>query len=291
MKNIRIGFTIIELLVIIAILGVLMGLLLPAVHQARQSARFAQCKSRLRQLGMAYQTLQSITGLNPAIDQPMCWISELTEHVDETETVFLCPNDDGTQAQTTFPEIALYVRNNGYRIPFEPGVRCRVTDRTNDTLYEFEDSNDRDFNDSVCTIQKSSDFELRVTCIKKNAGFTHDLIGPDGVLIGNMTPGDFEVFPFYTGRSSYGINGHVRNLSMGNDGNKILLLEYEKTVANVFDGKDDYQAYAPKDRHLGGLINVLFLSGAVVTRHIDGVDPTVPKTLHQIWKPQRDFGF
>jgi prepilin-type N-terminal cleavage/methylation domain-containing protein len=49
----RRGFSIIELLVVIGIIVILIGLLMPAVIQARESARATQCAAQLRQLGQA----------------------------------------------------------------------------------------------------------------------------------------------------------------------------------------------------------------------------------------------
>ncbi len=64
-KTFSLGFTLVELLVVIAIIGVLVGLLLPAVQAARESARRIQCSNQLKQLALACLNYESARSVLP----------------------------------------------------------------------------------------------------------------------------------------------------------------------------------------------------------------------------------
>ncbi len=56
------GFTLVELLVVMAVIVMLVGILLPAINLARESARSAQCQNNLRQMALGLQGFATITG-------------------------------------------------------------------------------------------------------------------------------------------------------------------------------------------------------------------------------------
>ncbi len=70
-QPLRRGFTLVELLVVIFIIGVLVSILLPAVQSAREASRGLQCKNNLHQIALATELFQeAIRAYPPARYQP-----------------------------------------------------------------------------------------------------------------------------------------------------------------------------------------------------------------------------
>ena len=75
-KNRYPGFTLVELLVVITIIGILIALLLPAVQAAREAARQMQCKNNLKQLALGCLQHEQAQGFLPTGGWGCGWVGD-----------------------------------------------------------------------------------------------------------------------------------------------------------------------------------------------------------------------
>ena len=108
------GFTLVELLVVVAIIGILIALLLPAVQSARESARRLECLSHLKQLGLAMHNHHDSRGYFPS------------SYVCKPGGVMGQPNDDGDSGPgwTCLFQILPFVEESSTMRMFNQSVPC-----------------------------------------------------------------------------------------------------------------------------------------------------------------------
>lgn len=81
----RAGFTLVELLVVLAVIGMLLALVLPAIQSAREAARRTQCRNNLRQIGLGVMNHESATGRFPSNGWGELWVGEPDRGTDRNQ--------------------------------------------------------------------------------------------------------------------------------------------------------------------------------------------------------------
>ena len=128
----RRGMTLVELLVVVAIIGLLVALLLPAVQAAREAVRRTQCSNNIKQIALAIHNFESAERRMPGNEQfhfpdpyrysNTFWLMKGHIEAANAQTTtrldfFLCPSD-ATFLSATQQRATSYTTNEDI---FEPG--------------------------------------------------------------------------------------------------------------------------------------------------------------------------
>ncbi len=135
-KNSQSGFTLVELLIVIAVIGTLVAMLMPAINSARERGRQTVCASRMQQIGIALTKanankrgkMRTVDGtpmniLDPTLLQPdpqgtEQWQKDgtLSAELQEAEDVWKCPSATGSYSYGFNERLAGMGGRDGSRI-------------------------------------------------------------------------------------------------------------------------------------------------------------------------------
>lgn len=313
------GFTLLELLIVLAILAALAAIVIPVGTRAGAMARRVQCAANLRSIGDIYFLYM---GDHPDDRKALAneaWVPVLMPYVLDQSTPFICPEDD--EPDWAWPLVTMRTNWLGGRDEdiFEiyphwlEGAHNDFEDkpkiwRVNDDVYQamgkdrrnmpqytpgsnpkeywfiLEDIGDDDFLDFDVHVKELANGTVEVSGKHwANAHARHHIIGHDGVaheVIDTVGPLKYSVPP-----SSYAISSKAYAVIPGM--RKIVFLDYESKYCRVLDdlGPDPEWAHLNAPRHLERL-NVLFADGSVEFVRPDDINPEIDSDeTEALWKP------
>jgi len=266
----RVAFTLVELLVVVAIIALLATLLAPALNRVVGMAREAKCGSNLRRIGEAAALFSRSAPSGQEVEFiPARWPLSLAEYVDDSEDVFVCPeevNDSGIPVHTPLNElVCVNIPNTGLDLEFTEGpFSVKLSDEQFQaanfaenraiTLPAYSPGSDPGtywwvFEDAptgrwvidyevAVRVTENADGSFTLRCHRVTGGsYSSDLIDKTDdrkVLVSRsqMTGGpDSEVILGGAGGvTSYGMNAAINTIS--DDTAKIMMLDYPWLVAN-----------------------------------------------------------
>ena len=302
----RFGFTLIEVLVVIAIIAILIGLLVPGVQLAREAANRLQCSNNLHNIGIAYHTFLDQNG-NKTANFPgdTLWIQRLLPYLEMQNTIFVCPSDTpltngGWNPASQF-NVSVLVQGTGAGTlqMSDSSIYWQMINGTygsgcyDETDFDYPSHMTFDDDITVKVVIGGDGTITLTTTGEEDYGQVYEFLDANGNGLGSAGIGSTVVIPSTAGaaETSYGVNNAAKWFALTEDSGKVLAVEYQYVVANLVTTKPrpstmDNWPNACAARH-GGSLNVLFRDGSVqdMLPYVE-IDPRVQALYEQYWVPQ-----
>ena len=316
------GFTLVELLIVIAVLSMLIAICVPSGLRAAAMARRALCAANLRGIGQAYPIYVTDHQNELEVLRDETWAALLLPYFNKNTAQYVCPDDIepdwawphvtmrtdwlGGRDEDVFEIYPYWLEGDHNDIVVEGG-KPKIW-KVNDDVYQqmgsarqdmpqytpgsnpkeywyiLEDIGDDDFYDFDLHVKEISPGIVEISGKHwANAHATHHIIAPDGEEI--LVLDEVGPFEYAVPPTSYGISSKACRIAPGT--RKIIFLDYEEKFCFALDdaGPEPGWDQLQAPRHLGRA-NVLFADGGVESMSTDEINPEeVTPATELLWSP------
>ena len=306
------GFSLVELLTVVAIIGLLASMAIPSLQTAKAIARTVICAKHLHDIGVAFHS--DGPGGTTTIARPypnqLSWPAN-PQHVVPDREIYFCPEQKqehvGLESYTVWLQGepgsggTLGVHINFGQNDGEVEGLCEIVDRSDMNPpadeYWFDDGWHKDVDDYVFLVTKDpprtakfmeKGWQGKVQRRGGDSGHADRLISLclnrkpiDGWENFRTLDGSKEITLVGGGDTNYGINGYADRIVHGS--RKIVILDFRSLVATDEQGQDlDAHLEDEASARHRGRMNVLFADMAV---QLKGPSELKKQTHPQLWEP------